>query len=1026
MGLSVIHFSDIHIKNENDTFFKKTGVIKNACVNAIPSTDNVIVAISGDIAFSGQKEQYDLAKTFLNDVDSMLSKRGVKNISYVLVPGNHDCDFCKKSSVRESLISSATYDSVDEEIYSQVSNVQENYFAFSQAISGQSKEMFQISEIEVGNKKVAFISINTAWMSLLHENYGSIEIPEKFLKKISRKKYAAVFGMYHHPSNWLTEESRIHFDKYVNESADILLVGHEHYRSEFRCISNTSSVHYYKAKELQDNSDEKTSAFSILRLDDDFCNITCKEFVWDGLTYAISERKETFERNKSIVSNEFEPNERARKWVNDIGFTVNHFAKEDVSLLDLFVWPDIKKYTHHSEKRTSVKIRTDADKEILASDISLVFGPYTVGKTSIAKMLYMSIVLSGKTCIYLTGNDLRTSDRESIEKAIDRAFSEQYTEKQKDEFRNYPRDKKAILIDDFDTIAMIGNRRSEIVDTLFDLFGKVIIFVSSELEVASTLMANSITRQDSIFSFEVLPLGNTKRRELVNRWYRIAENDKSEEDIENRVDKGIELLNKFLGNGAGFIPAYPIYLINALQNIDAANTNSESKYGFLYESMIQKSLAKVSEEYRDIGAYNVDIEAVSCLAFDMLVRQKTTFSEEDFQSVIDSFNEKKMLKISRNETQRRMMAANVFSEEQSEGNVYRFKYPYIFYFFAGHYIAYNSKEEKVLKMIEHMSENLYIEAYGNIMIFVCHFSNNTDVIDTILINAYDTLGKYPVFDYFEKNDRNELAEAIPMVAKNTVGSNEDVSVNRKKRLQKLDDLGVNDGTVSDTGFEMKDDEEDYSEFEKDMASISAALKTMDVLGQIIQNYPGGIEAQKKTEIIQEIYRLGMRAIEAISENLNGLQDEWAEFVFERAQLENKSVTRDGCKHIAKKIINMLALGLLRGMVNKIAVSINSTFLGVAAKNVLNAENSVFADLVLADLQLNCFKQPNFGAIEDLKERIEKNNDTTSLVAKGVLNQIVVNYLDYNKCDYKLRQKLCALFSLTDKHKHPQLENLQID
>lgn len=1022
MGLSVIHFSDIHIQNEKDAVFKKKQEIINACTNSISNKDYVVIAVSGDIAFSGQEKQYTLAAQFFNKIVGSLYKKGINNVQMVYVPGNHDCDFSKKSSIRDMLIEKMKCDDVDLEIYQNAISVQSNYFSFA-ASEAYSDKMIQLCEYSHNGNKYGFLLINTAWMSQLHEKYGKIVIPKMFMEQVRLSEYSLVFGVYHHPSNWISEDCRNDFIEYINSNCDCILVGHEHMRSEYQMITPESSSHYYKAKELQNTDDSNDSGFNILSFNDELTFVVSSEFNWDGEKYVASKKQNVFSKNKAVEKQILLPNDKAREWLLDIGFTVNHFAKEDVSLIDLFVCPDVRKSVHYSDRTTNSKVRNDVFDEIKKHPVSIVYGPSISGKTAVAKMLYMSWIDDGKTCLYLKGSEFRTSEREAVLKVIDRHFEEQYDKERIHEYRVLPKEKKTIIVDEFDAIAMVGNRRSEIVDILSDVFENVFIVVSSEIEMTSFLTADSITKQENIVSYEILPFGNSKRKELVTKWYCLSNYEKPDDEIELQIDKGIELLNRFIGNGAGFVPAYPIYLINALQNMDASFPNNASRYGFLYETMIQKSLTKVADEYKESGSYNIDVELISSIAFSMLERKQSFITGDEIENITAVFNADKKLKISASSLLTRMMRANVVVADSCEGtDTYRFKYPYIFYFFAGRYIAYNSHAEAVKNIVELMSSKLYIEAYGNIMIFVCHFANNTDIIETILLNAYETLGKYPEFDYFDKHPNgNDIEDVIPLITRETMGNNSDVSENKERRLECMDDMGVNDGEVSQTCCEIEEIDEEATELEKDMASVSAALKTMDVLGQIIQNYPGTIDGELKTDIIKEIYSLGMRTIEAISENMDGIQEELARFVFERAQHEKKSITMDGCKEIAKKISNVLTLSMVRGMVSKIALSINSKHLVVVTKETLDSETSVFAKLVLIDLQFNCFKQPSFDLVEKTKKGIETKNDTTSLIAAGVLQQIVVTYLDYNKCDYKLRQRLCGLFKLSAKHKRPSIE-----
>ena len=68
MSLSVIHLSDIHIKNKNDLILKRIDQLKSACTSSLPSNGTVVIVITGDIAFSGKKDQYELAKAMLDEI----------------------------------------------------------------------------------------------------------------------------------------------------------------------------------------------------------------------------------------------------------------------------------------------------------------------------------------------------------------------------------------------------------------------------------------------------------------------------------------------------------------------------------------------------------------------------------------------------------------------------------------------------------------------------------------------------------------------------------------------------------------------------------------------------------------------------------------------------------------------------------------------------------------------------------------------------------------------------------------------
>ena len=54
MSLSIIHLSDIHISGHDDTILMKKDKLASACASSLPSNGDVVLAITGDIAYSGK------------------------------------------------------------------------------------------------------------------------------------------------------------------------------------------------------------------------------------------------------------------------------------------------------------------------------------------------------------------------------------------------------------------------------------------------------------------------------------------------------------------------------------------------------------------------------------------------------------------------------------------------------------------------------------------------------------------------------------------------------------------------------------------------------------------------------------------------------------------------------------------------------------------------------------------------------------------------------------------------------------
>lgn len=67
MKVAILHLSDLHINGHNAQWLiNKTSKIASAVWNDFSECDKIIIAVSGDIAFSGKAENIPMQNNFLN------------------------------------------------------------------------------------------------------------------------------------------------------------------------------------------------------------------------------------------------------------------------------------------------------------------------------------------------------------------------------------------------------------------------------------------------------------------------------------------------------------------------------------------------------------------------------------------------------------------------------------------------------------------------------------------------------------------------------------------------------------------------------------------------------------------------------------------------------------------------------------------------------------------------------------------------------------------------------------------------
>ena len=164
MKVLITHLSDIHLRRENNSILEKKGKICQAIQNPALEFDKLFAVISGDIAYSGVEEEYGQAADLLNAIRNSVKDYSGKEISYIIIPGNHDCNYeIKSKEIRKILIDNIQHSDgrIDETIIDQCCEVQNAFFDFLEKYHDagnvlHSDKLLRIYEYEIGEFDIIF------------------------------------------------------------------------------------------------------------------------------------------------------------------------------------------------------------------------------------------------------------------------------------------------------------------------------------------------------------------------------------------------------------------------------------------------------------------------------------------------------------------------------------------------------------------------------------------------------------------------------------------------------------------------------------------------------------------------------------------------------------------------------------------------------------------------------------------------------------------------------------------------------
>ncbi|NBL00906.1 MAG: hypothetical protein EOM50_23500, partial [Erysipelotrichia bacterium] len=298
--------------------------------------------------------------------------------------------------MRERLL--ATFDAslnVDQETQKTVTYIQKSFFDFSELFTKfDSSNLCNLYEVTFGHKKLLFQMINTAWMSQKQEQPGKIIFPKNAFKGFNAENYNCVFTIMHHPYNWLSPDNCADFLRYIRQTTDVLIIGHEHRKDSFTSVGEEWSISEFHGKELQNDSNSN-SAFSIYQFDDDFQKVTTFDFSWkDTIYHQLFACSKMFMRNTLISSLMLTPSKKyIDENIDDPGMIIIHENADYVRLHEIYCWPDLEQI--EIQDNTTInhnkKITNDMQSQLLTSSISIIiilfFSVFTILVTSSYKMV---------------------------------------------------------------------------------------------------------------------------------------------------------------------------------------------------------------------------------------------------------------------------------------------------------------------------------------------------------------------------------------------------------------------------------------------------------------------------------------------------------------------------------------------------------------------------------------------------------------------------------------------------------------
>ncbi len=993
MNIGILHLTDIHF-SETTNLGGKTLALANVLSNDLYDVEKIFIVISGDIANTGARNEYSKAKLFIAALEKIfLDKHPNKSIRYVMVPGNHDCDFSLDSDLRKTVISNINYDTLgsDNSVMDLCLGVQKDFwgfFGFYNALP--SNKLSYIIKDKVGEFNIDFHCFNTAWMSTKKEMPGHLFFPvKKTIRKTDQKetKNNISIGVWHHPINWFTpntkENNKKEFQNLIEATAPIHLFGHEH-ENEYYHNSNkitNEETRLFAGKVFNDNGVSKLSGFQILKIDLSNLQSKIKAYSWVDEHFSF------------LYEDIFSINKEKRKYFNiaiDFAKDLDDikiprlFDKKDIKLSDIFVFQDME--SNRTANVDSLETHIDSSR-LLESDIRycVLDGESQVGKSALLSIYFLKFYGAGLCPIFLKGEDIKDLQ---LEKSLKRAFSKQYENgvKEYDRYMQSDINERVLLIDDYNYTSLNSSSTKLLLEEARAKFGKVIITADS----TSTLLQNMQSELPEWRFFSLKPLGYRKRNDLIEGFHYAKENPLTidEENIIQVINSSFDNVQAILGNK--LMPSFPVFILSILQALEYKPSQLlETSFGYCYQTLIHYSLNSAGVSHDNIDTY---FNFLTELAYYYVSGSLDFTSKDDLEAFYlkykQDYNVPSYDILYKNLIKSKIIAAK-------DGAI-KFGYKYILYYLSAKKISDIIHKEEGKKIVNSLFEDVHNEQNANILVFITHHSKDISFIEDSLINSMIVLDNMEPITLEKKDKFYSVIQGLAeQVKSNVLEINKNPREERKKFL-KLEDENEREMETVDKNEEVN------SETEALFVPFQKSLRFIDIIGQIIRNRKGSLTKSQLHEMTKEIYTTAFRTVSFVSDILNSTKDQIIATIVDESE-ENES----GVK-ISERIsvmVQMTCLQACLSIFNKLTFSVGNRDLREMYKNVADDINTPAAKLV--SFGINSY----YGNIS-IDEMIKLNNEFKgNAVAINLLRARVKSYVYNKKIDFKTKQQIASALGM---------------
>jgi hypothetical protein len=336
---------------------------------------------------------------------------------------------------------------------------------------------------------------------------------------------------------------------------------------------------------------------------------------------------------------------------------------------------------------------------------------------------------------------------------------------------------------------------------------------------------------------------------------------------------------------------------------------------------------------------------------------------------------------------------------------FSFRYKYAYYFFLAKYFQEgigNVKEAPSLrKSLSHMVRCVHDEDYANILIFYIYLTKDRQLIEEMLGVASQIYSeREPAHLTSDVEFVNKLRDRSPEILLDKKCIKENRSQQRS-RMDAVEEEGDGDQAKVLVRTEYRDDI-------SDALKIEFAFKSLQVMGQVVKNFPLELKGDLKLALTKQSYELALRTLRVFLNIVeSNLQEMLAIFGSALRMLEPFSRrTDEDIKDAAQATMVRLTELAIFGTIKRLSLAVGVVDLKETYHQIrkLVGEEDVPTRLIDLSIKLDHFGRIPETDVRELESRLRNN-----ITAYTILKLLIADFLHLFPCDYATEQKMVQLF-----------------